>query len=165
MARAVPRGHGLSLAVVGGSWLELSDSPASVSPVRRPCPSGEAAAHVTWECASPPLAAWDAPGLCDHQRPPSACSICPSSCLPGQREAGDEQPLAVRMGSRDPVLGHCVLSVQSKDAHAGLPNSKAELRNQAPTCPAHCPSGLFPLGEKVGHLCSGLEWTFGTVGV
>lgn len=102
MARAVPRGHGLagwrSLARVGGSWLELRDSPASVSPVRRPCPRGEAAAHVTWECTSPPLAAWDAPRPLRSPASPSACFICPSLCLPGQCRAGDEQPLAAGMG-------------------------------------------------------------------
>lgn len=162
MARAVPRGHGLSFAVVESSWFELPDSFRLSSETSVPTGRGSCACHLG-VCLS-------APGSVGRPRPlrspasPSACSICPSSCLPGQREPGDYQPLAVVMGSRDPVLGYCVLSVQSKDAYAGLPNSKAELRNQAPTRPAHCPSGLFPLGEKVGQLCSGLGWTFGTVG-
>lgn len=108
-----------------------------------------------WQRGTPPTSAITSV----PPQTPSACSICPVPIC----QVGDEQPLAVGMGSGDTVLGHRVQSVRSKDAHAGLPNSKAEMRNQAPTRPAHCPSGLFALGEKVGQLCSGLEWTFGTV--
>lgn len=35
------------------------------------------------------------------------------------------------------------------------------LKNGAPGRPAHAPAGSFPLGGKLGQLCSGLEWAFG----
>lgn len=115
---------------------------------------------------SPPLAAWDAPGLCDHQRPPLLAPFAPVSARPVR--AWRRTATGCGHGVRGILSLATVCShgqVQSKDAHAGLPNSKSEMRNQAPARPAHCPSGLFPLGEKVGQLCSGLKWTFGTVGV
>lgn len=39
------------------------------------------------------------------------------------------------------------------------------LKNKAPAFPTDAPEGFFPLGGKVGQLCSGLELAFGATWV
>lgn len=119
------------------------------------------------ECTSPPLAAWDAPGLCDHQSPLVCLLYLPPS--PPARPVPGWRPAATGSGHAvwgNPAFGPCVLSWADNNLRMltrGSPNPKTQ-KLGADTS-GSLPSGLFPLSGKVGQLCSGLECTFGTAGV
>lgn len=171
MARAVPRGHGLSsLEIASGSGrleVRAPGRPVFRLPSETPVPTGRGS------CACHSGVYLSAPGSVGRpwplRSPASLPLLAPFAPVPVcQASAGLETSGHWLRAWGPGILSLATVNnhgqVQSKDAHAGLPNSKAEMRNQAPTSPAHCPSGLFPLGEKVGQLCSGLEWSFGTFG-